>query len=299
MEDNSYFSEREGPLPPRDRDEISEEFWGGFVGLITARLSDGSFAESFPSPCYDTPLPMDCGRLALGGLFKGENPELSWPLDESQTPQTHQALDAVQFFFRHVSCVTQRSAHTSRSLGYQHDHFTRFDRAAGRTDYLRSINMLFRRCRHPYELQDTGNIIRLAPPILREMLLPVVFKTGDSELDRLLNTSREKFMSTDAETRAEGLEKLWDAWERLKTSVSSDKKSTTAKLLEQAVPEQKLRDQVEEEAKSLNYIGNNFMIRHTETNKPRIERPEQVDYLFHRMFALLYLLLRSRPDVGT
>jgi hypothetical protein len=294
MEDNSYFSESENPPPPRDRDDISSEFWRGFAGLISSLVNDGSFAESFPSPCYDTPLPMDCDRSALGSLFIGENPHMTWPLHTRQTPKTLQALDAVQFFYRHISRVTQRYPHTSRSLGYQHDHFTKFDRSAGQADYLRSVNTLFRRCRHPYELQTAGKIIRLVPPVLREELLPIIFNTGDSELDRLLNTSREKFMSPDAEIRSEGLEKLWDAWERLKTCFSSDKKISSAKLLERAVPEQNLRERIEEEAKSLTYIGNNFMIRHTETNKPRIERPEQVDYLYHRLFALIHLLLRSK-----
>ena len=294
MEDNSYFSESESPPLPRDRDDISSEFWRGFAGLISSLVNDGSFAQSFPLPCYDTPLPMDCDRSALGNLFIGENPDMTWPLDREQTPKTLQALDAVQFFYRHISRVSQRNPHTSQSFGYQHDHLTKFDRAAGQNDYLRSVNTLFRRCRHPYELQDTGKIIRLVPPVLREILLPIIFNTGDSELDRLLNTSREKFMSPDAEIRSEGLEKLWDAWERLKTYFSPNKKISAAKLLETAVPERNLRETIEKEAKSLDYIGNNFMIRHTETNKPRIERPEQLDYLYHRMFALVYLLLRTK-----
>jgi len=43
------------------------------------------------------------------------------------------------------------------------------------------------------------------------------FKTGDGELDRLLETAREKFFNKSLDVRKEGLEKLWDAWERLKT----------------------------------------------------------------------------------
>jgi hypothetical protein len=44
-----------------------------------------------------------------------------------------------------------------------------------------------------------------------------VFRTGDQTLDQLLETAREKFLNRSLDLRKEGLENLWDAWERLKT----------------------------------------------------------------------------------
>lgn len=54
-------------------------------------------------------------------------------------------------------------------------------------------------------------------PGLQEALASTIFTTGDQDLDRLLETAREKFLNRAFEIRKEGLEKLWDAWERLKT----------------------------------------------------------------------------------
>jgi hypothetical protein len=54
-----------------------------------------------------------------------------------------------------------------------------------------------------------------------------------------------------------------------------------------------LRQRSEEEALALTEIRNTFMIRHTETNKIPVILSEHVDYLFHRMFALVRLLLRT------
>ena len=40
-------------------------------------------------------------------------------------------------------------------------------------------------------------------------------------------------------------------------------------------------------------IGNAFLIRHTETNETPIESEESIDYLFHRLFAMVQFLLRN------
>jgi hypothetical protein len=67
-----YFSERERGTEPRDQQEISQAFWSGLIGLIQARLADGSFAESFPLTCFESPLPVDCNTEALQLAVKGE-----------------------------------------------------------------------------------------------------------------------------------------------------------------------------------------------------------------------------------
>jgi hypothetical protein len=121
-----------------------------------------------------------------------------------------------------------------------------------------------------------------------------VFKTGDATLDELLEASRTKFLHRDLKVRKESLEKLWDAWERLKTIGPGKNKAEQAQgLLEKAVPEITFRARLEKEAKELTDIGNSFMIRHTETNKIPITDSSQVDYLFHRLFAMIRLLLHG------
>jgi hypothetical protein len=55
-----------------------------------------------------------------------------------------------------------------------------------------------------------GEVTRIAPTGLQEALAQTVFKTGDSDLDRLLETAREKFLNKSLDVRKEALEKLWD-----------------------------------------------------------------------------------------
>ena len=92
------------------------------------------------------------------------------------------------------------------------------------------------------------------------------------------------------------LEALWDAWERLKTLDGPDKKVQITSILNRIADSSspKFREALEGEAKELTRIGNNFQIRHSETNQERLFRSEHVDYLFHRLFAFILVILRRR-----
>lgn len=120
-------------------------------------------------------------------------------------------------------------------------------------------------------------------------------KSGDQILDNLLQDAVVKFKDSGPAARKEGLERLWDAWERLKTiDETSDKKISVGMLLDRAAPEVRFRQIIEAEAKALTSIGNDFHIRHFETSKTPLESAGQVDYLFHRLYAFIHLLLSAR-----
>jgi hypothetical protein len=127
-----------------------------------------------------------------------------------------------------------------------------------------------------------------------KVLAEATFHTGDTSLDELLEAARQKFLNSSIDVRRESLEKLWDAWERLKTiEVAGDKKASIKALLDKVSTEPVLRTKIDEEARELTEIGNTFMIRHTETDKIPVVESAQVDYFFHRMFAMVRLLLRA------
>jgi hypothetical protein len=171
-----------------------------------------------------------------------------------------------------------------------------FDIEAGRAEFAEAVNRIFRRGGLVYELTDKGRIERLAPPVLREALASAHFRTGDVELDRMLETARRKFLDPDDAVRRESLEALWDAWERLKTlGVGVDKKAQVSNLLDVAAGSSfpRLREALEREAKELTWIGNNLHIRHSETCQEKITLGAHLDYLFHRLFSLILAVLRT------
>jgi hypothetical protein len=164
---------------------------------------------------------------------------------------------------------------------------------AGRAKFAQDVNRIFERNGMAFELKD-GEVVRIAPVGLQEELAATVFHSGDDALDQMLETARQKILNRALEVRLESLEKLWDAWERLKTlEPGRDKKEQAKALLVKASNEPNLLERLNTEAKELTDIGNKFRIRHAEVDKMPIEQSIHIDYLFHRMFALIRLLLRA------
>ena len=58
------------------------------------------------------------------------------------------------------------------------------------------------------------------------------------------------------------------------------------------------RERLDKEAFELTSIGNSFQIRHTETQQTPLELSEHVDYLFHRLFSMVWLILRTTNRGG-
>lgn len=140
---------------------------------------------------------------------------------------------------------------------------------------------------------------RVVPPVLFEAMgtLPA---SGDTTLDALLDDARVKFKDPSSKARSEAIEKLWDAWERLKSlEVQGNKSLSVTRLLDQCSPESEFRQLLEQEARQLTAIGNDFQIRHFETDKVALASAAHIDYLFHRLFALIHLLLFSRLRDGS
>ena len=141
--------------------------------------------------------------------------------------------------------------------------------------------------------------LRVSPPILAESVAVPLPDTGDSTLDDLLRRARDGFRDPSPATRRLALEKLWDAWERLKTLNGADKKRSTTQMLDRIATEPTFRRLLETEARALTGIGNDFHIRHFEVDRAPLINDAQVDYFFHRMWALLWLVCTARLAGGT
>jgi hypothetical protein len=175
-----------------------------------------------------------------------------------------------------------------------------FDEEAGRERFRAEIDEVFARNGIAFEIGPDNRVRRLGPPVVRETLRAAVFKTGDRETDALLEVARERFLDPKVERRREGLEKLWDAFERVKTlEPGKDKKAKTTALLDRVAGQGTgLRARLETESFELTNIGNSFQIRHTETDKEPVSDPAIVDYLFARAFALVWLELQKTGRVA-
>jgi hypothetical protein len=285
-----YFSNREAGFPARTKLEVEAPAWGGIVALVHRYESNGGFGIDFPESCPDGRGPIGTDSHTLGLAIQADIPEIAWPLDAKNAPPTLRVMDLIEFCHAHVAEPIEGSYHSY----FGHSHLS-FDRANGQADFRNRVNMILARNKLAYALGETGQVTRLAAPILDEELRAFDFETGDATLDILLDAARAKFLNPDPTIRREALEKIWDAWERLKTlEPGRGKKESATALLDKAADEPQLRKVLEDESKTLTAVGNQFRIRHSETTQVEIRSADQVDYLFHRMLALVLLLLRAR-----
>jgi len=296
-----YFSDRENGPRPRVDESISPLAWGGIVAVVQALISSGAFGIKYPEMCPDGAGPVGTDEKSLSLVLRAEIPELDWPLKttaESQegfsfyqepfAPPTLAILDFIEFCFRSIGKPVQHDYHKF----FQHHHLS-FDEQAGQEEFRTNVNRIFARNGIAYDLSATGRVERVAPAVLREELSNAVFISGDSTLDRMLEEARQKFLSPDVRIRREALERLWDCWERLKSQADpNNKKIAVATLLDRAAPDAPFRAVLEKEARELTEIGNSFHIRHSEVSQTPLTSSAHVDYLFHRLFCLVLLLLR-------
>jgi len=290
-----YYTDREYGERPRTIDAIDDRLWSGLYSLIDTRIGDGSFGYRFPEQCPDGNGPCGCDRQAFGRTLGAEVPWIEWPISHTELPETPAILDLLEFCASAVGRPIEGSYHS-----YFGHHHLSWDRETGLAGFVADVNLLFARNGIAYELTDEGQAHRLLPQPLAEALSWTVFTTGDGETNRLLETARHRISLPKAEDRQDALEKLWDAFERLKSlEAGSDKRAQAETLLDQAAaPGSRFRQVLGDEAAALTKIGNSFRIRHSETTQESLTSLEQVDYLFGRLFSFIRMVLKATGRGG-
>lgn len=292
---STYYTDREYGARPPSVDTIDDRLWAGLYSLIQTRIGDGSFGLRFPEQCPDGNGPCGCDEQAFHRVLTAEVPWVVSPLSATETPKTPVILDLLEFCARAVGEPIQGAYHSF----YRHHHLS-WDLNSGLQRFVGDVNMLFRRNALAFELTPEGQARRLLPAPLAEVVGWTLFQTGDAETDRLLESARLRVLSPKEDDRRDALEKLWDAFERLKTLEPGANKRVQADALLDRVASvgSDYRGMLAREAAELTTIGNSFRIRHSEVTQEALTSLDQVDYLFTRMFAFVRLVLRRTGRGG-
>ena len=216
---------------------------------------------------------------STAGSFVG-SASLPWPDDRAERVSMKVAL-----------CRSIASGKVDL-LNFVHSHFHTGSALSAHVFIFHSkiLLPLLRDLHRLSELRQVPSVLTLAIGRLQT--------SGDSTLDDLLQSACKRFRDPAPSARNDSIEKLWDGWERLKTLAGGSKRDSAQAMLDAtAAPGSPFRALLEAEALALTKIGNEFHIRHFEADKSPL-RPAEVDYLFHRMFALINMILnaRTRPE---
>lgn len=153
--------------------------------------------------------------------------------------------------------------------------------------FVDEINLLLKRNNFTYKL--AGGKIESSGMSLRNTA--AIAEPGLKELvEQASNLYNSKIISD----KQFAVEKIWDALERLKTYYTNlDKKKSVEKIVDDMSNQNdKYKKLFDEEFAQLTKIGNEFRIRHHETNKTDIIDNNYYSYFYHRCFALLELALK-------
>jgi len=122
----------------------------------------------------------------------------------------------------------------------------------------------------------------------KELLNKILPTSTDNLINEKIEESKLYIRSKESNKKQTALEKIWDAFERLKTIYGEDKKTSVEKLIDTisngSIATKKLLDK---EFKELTEIGNNFQIRHFENGKEPLESDDFREYLYFRILSLI------------
>lgn len=122
--------------------------------------------------------------------------------------------------------------------------------------------------------------------ISNEILFNEEISTYDKTFNDLVKESKDLFVKGNKQL---AIEKIWDAFERIKTIDGIKKTEIVTEMSKNGLDLE--NEEIEKEFKILTTIGNTYQIRHFETNKKPITNDEERSYLYFRVLALINLVL--------
>lgn len=307
-----FFSERAGLRPSLTPTyEISRESYEylfnvceNFFPALAWKFSDNSCPDN-PSCCCGT------DRRKLIAALKIEIPELYNVKDDDLYAPPQYArynqwalLDFIEFIAQNCRSYTQ-----DYHVHFKHHHLLFNPTTAAKFyEFQSQINEAFSKTGLLYRLNDDKQVERVVlhsplTPELQENILTFQEPGVRETLEEALRFHR----SRDPQGARNAAQKIWDAFERLKTYYCSrnltsppakDKKTSYTQLIAQITlnSDPEFQQLFNDEFNALTDIGNKFTIRHSETTQ--IEPPDAryYDYFFNRCLSLIAFVIQRLPS---
>jgi len=296
-----YFSDKEQGQKDRILEDITIDIWNGIVSVFEDFKNKNHFSENFPIKC-DEYQEMVCGfdEELFKSRVKSEIPNIDIPIQIKQEESIswnfdkYTILDFIEFCYKNITeAEKDNNKYNQRHYQYYgHYHFKFKDSKKIKNIFIEEINKIFERNGIVFYLNSSGEINRTIAKAI-EPLINKIYKTNDNRLNKLVKLSQDKFILPKIEDRIYALEKIWDAFERMKTYYMHKNKKQSIEELIQLVSKDSVdfANLLNDECKSLTDIGNNYQIRHFETNRIEIKDNKHIDYLYYRMISLIHLFL--------
>lgn len=292
----ALYTERHGLRTPVERTSaITVEMY--YLLLDCCKKYYKHLTHLFPQKCHDDFTAKD--YLAFGEtqfqnrlkiriptLFRDEYGRITSPSDDDKYDQ-YALLDLIEFIAQNMKDISE-GWNNQRYQNYWNIECLSTSNVF--SDYQREINEIFAESGLLYTLTTAKIVERvLEYSPLTSKVETVIHSVKEKGLKYLLEEAVTLFKQPDPASRNDAVEKLWDAFERMKTYYTPlDKKRSAARIVTDMSGGQiEFTKLFEDEFKTLTDIGNGFRIRHHETDKIDITDSRHFDYIFNRCMSLI------------
>ena len=287
---HEYFSDRELGTKALESEELTISIYNGIVGVYKG--FENNFSYDYPDTCPDNNMVCGTDVQLLNAAIKAQIPNLEVPINvkwDDDDLDKYALLDFVEFCYSKIVDIDEDDYHRF----FRHYHISFPNRENEKEKFRIEVNRIFERNGVVFYLDNDSMVKRHLPTQLDAVLQNINIKSKDTRLNELINLAIESIRKPKEIDRQNAIEKIWDAFERLKTFYDSNNKRASAQTLvtKLAAETEEFNLLLDSEFKSLTDIGNKYQIRHFETNKIQISSMKQIDYLFYRMMALIDLCL--------
>ena len=141
--------------------------------------------------------------------------------DKNTTIDVYAVLDFVEFCYKNIQKAIKGNFHEY----YKHYELSFEEGGKVQEEFRLEINIIFERNGIVFFLNEKGEVNRTIPKSMQS-LIDDRPNTEDERLNELVNLAYDKFILPKYSDRVHALEKIWDAFERIKTYYSENKKTS-------------------------------------------------------------------------
>lgn len=229
--------------------------------------------------------------IKIPTLFKDEYGRIVAPQDNDDYDQ-YSLIDLIEYIAQNIKDISEG---WNNELYKNYWYIDCLDTSDIFNEYRNEINEIF---------IESGVLFTLTTEKLIERVLEntplsieieeIVQQISEYGTRELMKDAISLYKTPNPAARQDSVEKIWDALERLKTYYTNlDKKNSVTKVVnDMSNGQSEFIPIFNDEFKALTDIGNNFRIRHHETNKTDITDERHYDYFFNRCLSLIALAIK-------
>lgn len=271
-----------------------EKYYNNLAWKYPAQCPDGQGCCGLDQEHFELDL-----RYEIPTLFRNSADHIAAPEfyhnvfvgDKQDEYDQYALIDFIELFAQNVRDITIGSFHSY----WGHHHITCQSSNIICSQFRDEINSIFQKTGLLYELNTSLQVERIVEnsPVTPtvESAIATVKEVGTRELlQEAILLHRSPYL---ADIR-NAVEKLWDAYERLKTYYTAMNKAKSAEKIvnDIAAGQASYVTLFDTEFRTLTKIGNDFRIRHHETDKVEITDVRYYDYFFNRCLSLIALAIQ-------